>query len=254
MPQVQVLPEVPSFGGELAKVLGQAATDIGTGFINRREKRLFEEELGRLGENPSLQDILRLQQKAPKGKESLIGTILAKRGQGLTPYQKISTKQREDERDRKTKNSIQDMFFKLSDITKGANVSPSDIPYLTNKMSKEVLENGKDTTQASDDIMNQYTQETQAIKDISIPKYNSKKVAEDIKAVAQQLKQSNIQTPRKIRVLLTNKKYPGSVINNILKQMEAKPITPELAQHFLDQANDDNKKARILAEEAGYSF
>ena len=59
MPPIQILPQVPNFGSQLAQVLGQAGTNIGQGLVQRHQNTQDQKILESITESSSPMDVIK---------------------------------------------------------------------------------------------------------------------------------------------------------------------------------------------------
>jgi hypothetical protein len=94
MPQIQVLPGVPSFGSQLAQVLTQAGSQIGEGLLKHQQKTRLNELLSSMPEQPTAKDILGLaSQLTPEQQQAYLPLFTQMMNPTETSYQKAIGKE-----------------------------------------------------------------------------------------------------------------------------------------------------------------
>lgn len=111
MPQIQVLPAVPTFGSKLAQVLGAAGANIGQGYAQRKQRRADESVLEGIMKNPnaSPMDMIgaygKLSPEARKDLQPLFNTILG--NQGKLDVQKLNLETKKELQQNKAATAVQ---------------------------------------------------------------------------------------------------------------------------------------------------
>lgn len=99
---VQTIERAPSFGTQLAQTLGQAAGNIGQGFIQRRNNQADDRILSEFGNNPNLTPLQQIQSFAKLSKDKqqslspLLGQYIKTQGQQQVEGSKQQLKQQEE--------------------------------------------------------------------------------------------------------------------------------------------------------------
>jgi len=269
MPQVQVLPGVPTFGTELAKVLSTAASDVGSGVAKGYQKKKFGERVGQLGENPTFQQLLELSANAPESAQTLIAQYMKGQAQNPSMLKFQATQAKEQQ---KQQDAQQSLLEQRQIVRKGYTGPMKGVAAL---FSPEVRRNRAKFEELNLPIRGAITKliERGAI---------NQKQWENINEMLPQLGERRSTIEGKLdgleRMIGTTPEYQVA-----LAQMEeATPSRPserrekmasnrnrktdtsqtqgekvvdmEMAQKFLKAAGGDANQARELARKAGYTF
>ena len=190
---------------------------------------------------------------ADAGSKMLLKNALSKQA-GMTTYQSLSTKLRQQDQSRKIEGAITNELLKLADPLLETGLEAEDVPNLSSDIAKDI-EKGTNPQIALAQSLSSYSSQKDLLEEMEFPKFKTKKSKENQESVINTLKTNKISNPDLINKKLKGLKYPHRSRQDILKGLkEVKDLTPELAQKFYDEANGDKAKAREDAKKAGYSF
>jgi len=147
--------------------------------------------------------------------------LLSKSQAPLTPYQEISTAQRNKDLELKNTNAITKQFETLADPIKSGVIDQMDVPILS-KEANDLNKSGVNAQEAVYKTMEDYSNQKELLTELKIPKYktnNSDKTKDDI---AKYLKDQNIKNPNLINKYLKIKAYPLKARQDILQKTYAK--------------------------------
>lgn len=158
-----------------------------------------------------------LQQGAQLGLQNLLKSFLVAQQaeRGLTPFQQISTAQREKERKRKTENAVISSLSSLADPKKGV-LLPEDVPSVATGIV-DSIEKGSSATAALEQGITNYRNQRLSLSELDIPVFKAKNAENLRKDVINKLKENNIKNPSIIGRTLKKKKWTSKEIQNVVK-------------------------------------
>ena len=93
MPPIQILPQVPNFGSQLAQVLGQAGTNIGQGLVQRHQNTQDQKILESITESSSPMDVIKKFGALSSERQKTMSPVLQQYVRGSQAYQAQNAKQ-----------------------------------------------------------------------------------------------------------------------------------------------------------------
>lgn len=188
------------------------------------------------------------------GLQGLLKNYLAtKQQEGLTPFQEISTQQREKERKRKTENAVVSALNSLADIKKGV-VLPDDVPSIATNVV-DLIEKGTNATAALEKGVSDYRSQRLSLSELNIPVFKAKNAEKLREETINKFRENNIKNQSVIARNLKKKKWTSKEIQKIVKAIKGFPRQeiqdkmPPVTQQVTDVVEQKKAPLRSLSQQ-----
>lgn len=186
-----------------------------------------------------------LQQGGQLGLQSL----LKRYQEQLTPFQQISTEQREKERKRKTENAVISSLNTLADLKKGV-LLPADVPSVASNVTN-LIEKGANASQALEQGIEDYRNQRLSLSELDIPKFKAKNAENLRNDVISRLKENNINNPSIIGRALKKQKWTSKEIQNVVKAIRKVGIQKQKVKFNPQNPEHIKRRNEVLAQTKG---
>lgn len=196
-------------GGAMQQILSRVSPQNREGVVKALQASQQQEAAKRMGLDPGAPLSLQLQQLKQKG----LGE------QPLTPFQQVSTDLRKKEMVRKTETAVTNELMKIADPVFGS-IDREEVPAITNNVMSLIFDKGVNPSEAVDKALSNYRSQKDAIEELSIDKFNTKRSEERIAKATELLKNKGVTEPNLIHNLLRGKGYTLEARNKIIKALK----------------------------------